>query len=126
MRYPTPARWRVRLLGVHDGDTILVQVDRGDDDQSVWSIRLKDVFAPELSQTGGPECRAFVAKWLDAEADGTDWPFILETFRTTRSDVTVSTLGRLVGVVTAASGACLNADVQAFITTSGFPGGIGS
>lgn len=126
MRYPTPALWRVRPLSVHDGDTILAQVDRGDDDQSVWAVRLKDVFAPELSQAGGQECRSFVAQWLAAQTDGTDWPFVLETFRTPRSDVTVTSLSRLVGVVTSASGAVLNHDVQAFITTSGYSGGIGS
>ena len=126
MRYPTPARWRIRPTETHDGDTIAAVVDRGDDDLSVWWVRLKGVFAPELSQPGGPECRAFVMAWLADHGDGTDWPLMLETFRTPRSDVDVKTLSRQVGVVTAADGANLNTDVQAFITAQGYGGGIGS
>lgn len=126
MRYPTPARWRIRPLYAHDGDTIFAQVDRGDDDQSVWAIRLKDVFAPELSQPGGVECQRFVQDWLARNGDGDDWPFALETFRTPRSDVDIKTLSRQVGVVTSAHGTSLNSDVQAFINANGYGGGIGS
>ena len=126
MRYPTPALWRVKVLEAHDGDTVTALVDRGHDDQSTWAIRLKDVYAPELSQAGGVETRDFVLGWLADNGDGTDWPYRLETFRTPRSDVDVTTLSRYVGVVTSSSGASLNADVQAFVTGHGYGGGVGS
>lgn len=126
MRYPTPALWRVRVVDVHDGDTVTVFVDRGHDDASTWHIRLRDVFAPELSQAGGPETRAFVLAWVTDNGDGTDWPFQLETFRTPRSDVDVTTLSRYVGVITSATGQCLNTDVQTFVTQHGYGGGTGS
>lgn len=126
MRYPTPALWRVQLVEVHDGDTARYRVDRGDDDQSLWWVRLKDVHAPELSQPGGSESRAFAVQWHQDNGDGSEWPFMLETFRTPRSDVDVKTLSRLVGRVTSADGYCLNDDVQAFVTERGFPGGAGS
>lgn len=126
MRYPTPARWRIRPTYAHDGDTLFALVDRGDDDQSVWAVRLKDVFAPELAQPGGVACRDFVTEWLFRNTDGSEWPFQLETFRTPRSDVDLKTLGRQLSVVTAAFGANLNAAVQAFVTERGYGGGVGS
>lgn len=126
MRYPTPALWRISPLETHDGDTVRVSVDRGIEESAVWSVRLKDVFAPELSQPGGPECRAFVSAWLIANGDGTAWPFLLETFRTPRSDAEVMTLSRYVGRLTSASGTCLNDAVQAFITAQGYAGGTGA
>ena len=128
MRYPTPARWRVQPLEAHDGDTIAVLVDRGgpSEDRSLWRIRLKDVYAPELSQPGGPETRRFVIDWVGSHGDGTDWPFLLETFRTPRSDVDVRTLSRYVGVLSSASGESLNVAVQAFVTARGYDGGVGS
>jgi endonuclease YncB( thermonuclease family) len=126
VRYPTPARWRIRPLYAHDGDTLFVECDRGDDDRSVWAVRLKDVWAPELAQPGGVECRDFVTEWLFRNSDGSEWPFQLETFRTPRSDVDLKTLSRMVGVVTAAFGANLNTAVQALITERGYGGGVGA
>lgn len=126
MRYPVPALWRVKVLDVHDGDTIKVTMDRGMDDATTISVRLKDAFAPELSQAGGRESRDYVLGWLRDNTDGTDWPFLLETFRTPRSDVEVVTLSRYVGVLRSATGRSLNADVQAFVTASGYGGGIGA
>jgi len=129
VKYPTPARWRIKVLNIHDGDTTPRSlVDRGgvEEDQSHWSIRFKDVFAPELSQAGGPECRQFVVDWFAAHDDGSEWPFLLETFRTPKSDLPVTTLSRYVGVYTAADGACLNHDIAAFVTANGYGGGVGS
>ena len=126
MKYPTPARWRIKPLELHDGDTLRALVDRGLDDQSTVAIRLKDVYAPELYQAGGRETRDYVLGWLTDHGDGTDWPLALETFRTPRSDVDVTTLSRHVGVVTDAAGASLNADVQAFVRSNGYSGGVGS
>lgn len=125
MRYPTPALWRINVVDVHDGDTVTARVDRGTDDTSLWHIRLKDVFAPELTDVGGPQCRDYVLGWVHDRGDGSDWPLMLQTFRTPRSDVEVTTFSRYVGVITAADGTSLNADVQGFIHASGYGGGIG-
>jgi hypothetical protein len=126
MKYPVPALWRIRPVSVHDGDTIHAIVDRGISETALWAIRLKDTFAPELSQPGGPECRAFAQAWVSVNGDGSDWPLLLETFRTPLSDTEVVTLSRYVGRVTAANGKCLNDDVEAFIKAQGYGGGIGS
>lgn len=127
MRYPTPARWRVKPLSGHDGDTIYLLVDKGgvNETNEKWRIRLKDVFAPELGEPGAFETLEFVNLWLVANSDNTEWPFYLETFRTPRSDKDVVTLGRYVGVVTAANGRVLNSDIIEFIAANGYGGGIG-
>lgn len=128
MKYPTPSLWRASPVDPHDGDTVVFLIDRGgpNRDRSLWSIRLVNTFAPELRQTGGPECQKFVADWLVKHSDGTEWPFLVETFQTPKSDALEGTLGRILGRVTAADGACLNVDSQAFVTANGYPGGIGS
>lgn len=127
MRYPTPAYQRIRVLDVHDGDTTPRSlVDRGGPNQQteIWSIRFADVSAPELSQPGGPECREYVVDWFARHDDGTEWPFLLQTFQTPRSDKLVTTLSRIVGRYTAADGACLNDDMNAFITARGYGHGV--
>ena len=124
MRYPVPALWRFHVAGVHDADSISAMVDRGVGDRSLWSIRLKDVFAPELHEPGGRECRDFVLGWLADHGDGSEWPFLVETFRTPRSDVEVTTFGRYVGVVTAWDGASLNDDVRQYVAEQGFGPGV--
>lgn len=122
-----PALWRVRPISVWDGDTLnSVLVDRGSDDYSTWSVRLKDVWAPEKHEPGGRECRDFVLGWLSDHADGSEWPFLLETFRTPSSDRDVLTFSRYVGVIRSADGSCLNDAVTAFVSEQGFGGGIGS
>lgn len=127
MRYPVPALWRIKILEVHDGDTASrVLVDRGIEETAIWSVRLLDVFAPELSQTGGPECRDEARKWVAEHGDGSDWPFLLETFRTPRSDAEVKTLSRYVGRITAADGSCLNDHMTTFVAAHGYGGGIGA
>lgn len=123
MRYPTPALWRCRLVRVLDGDTVDVLVDRGFEDQTTMTIRLQAVHAPERSQPGGLETRDFVLGWFTDHDDGSVWPWLLETFRTPRSDVEVETLGRYVGRISGPGGVVLNDDVQAFVLAAGYPPG---
>ena len=121
-----PALWRCRVVDVHDGDTVTVIVDRGVDETAQWDVRLKDVWAPELRQDGGRECRDHALGWIRDHGDGTDWPLLLETFRTVRSDREVMTLGRYVGVVKDAGGSSLNVAITGFVVEHGYDGGIGS
>jgi hypothetical protein len=81
--------WQARLpdprdipLGepVHDGDSLFLCVDRGGNDRSVWPLRLKGVFAPELQHLGGPIARDYLVSIIRA-ATG-PWPFEVETFKT--------------------------------------------
>lgn len=127
MRYPTPALQRIKPLGNHDGDTVKVIVDRGgpNETREIWDIRLKDVFAPEVGQPGGHECQVFVARWLITHTDGSDWPFILETFRTPKSDALDMTFKRFVGIIRDQYSYSLNFAIQEYITENGWGGGIG-
>lgn len=127
MKYPTPALQRIKPINVHDGDNVKVIVDRGgpNETREIWDIRLKDVFAPEIGQPGSQECKLFVQNWLATHVDGSDWPYILETFRTPKSDQLDMTFKRFVGVIIDKDMFTLNAAIQKFITDNGYGGGIG-
>lgn len=61
---------RCTVVDVHDGDTLSVDIDCG---QDIWirrrSVRLAGIAARELSEPGGKEARDFVRSWLP---DGTE------------------------------------------------------
>jgi endonuclease YncB( thermonuclease family) len=54
---PAPVYWNATVLDVHDGDTMHVRVDRGNDDTSEWSIRVRGAACRELADPGGFEAR---------------------------------------------------------------------
>lgn len=115
---------RAYLVTVHDGDTITVVLDQGFGDWKRIKVRLLGVFAPELSQPGGPECRAFVQAWMD-EQKGPTWPLLVVTSRT--ADHETQTFDRYVCTVSNLTGTrCLNADVVDFIQANGYGGGVGA
>jgi len=120
--------YRAQVQSVHDGDTLTVTIDRGFSLLSYdMAIRLQDVFAPELKQTGGPETRQFVVDWINARL-GAKWPFVLVTTRLPRADREDYTLNRYVGQLWTPGKNCelLNDAVQAFVKAQGYPGGMGS
>lgn len=126
MKFPTPHLERMQVRSVHDGDTLVAYVDRARDQYEILEVRLRGVYAPELSQPGGWECQAHAVAWLADHHDGSEWPFLLETFRTPKSDKDSTTLSRYVGEVRAADGTILNAAMQVYIVAQGYDGGIGS
>jgi len=97
-----------KLIAVGDGDTVKLAVDHGfEEDAKVW-VRLKDVWAPESNDPGGPEATAACAAWFAEHAS--DGYAQLTTFRTSapleirfRQSFT-----RYIGVVTAIGGSELN------------------
>jgi hypothetical protein len=84
---PQPARlalfhYRAQLIpGVapHDGDTLRLQIDQGDDHYARPSWRLRGDFMPELSQKPyGEQARQFVEDWCHESAarlSKREWPF---------------------------------------------------
>ena len=42
-------------------------------------MRLADVWAPELSEPGGPETRTWVLDWLEANTFTRRWPLLVDT-----------------------------------------------
>jgi len=120
--------YRAAITSVHDGDTISASLDRGlGDIREAMRIRLLGVYAPELTQPGGPETRQFVVDWLARYALPVRFPFVVTTARGPRSDREITTLERYVAVVESLDHSHnLNVDVSAFITAQGYPGGIGT
>lgn len=57
-------RYKAQVLSVHDGDTITALVDVGFDVHVKIKLRLKDVYAPELSQKGGTSARQILFNML--------------------------------------------------------------
>lgn len=119
---------RASILDVHDGDSMTAMLDQGFGDTKTLKLRLLAVFAPELKKDrGGYETHAFAQQWLADRNNGSEWPFIVITARTSRSDVEQSTLGRYVGTVTTLDGTQnLNAAISEFVTVNGYPHGTGS
>lgn len=119
---------RAEYLENHDGDTVRMVLDQGFDDTKTVAVRLLGVFAPELKQQGGPECRAFVEAWFQSRlSTSTRWGFVVTTARMKVADREQTTLSRYVGTVTSLDGTDnLNLDVMAFIVSNGYGGGIGS
>jgi len=118
---------RAFVSSVHDGDTLTATLDQGFGDlKENMHIRLLGVYAPELTQTGGPETRQFVVDWLARYALPVRFPFVVTTARGPRSDREITTLERYVATVESLDHSHnLNVDVSAFVTAQGYPGGIG-
>lgn len=122
---------RSAYLGNHDGDTVTYRSDMGRRIYHEADVRLLGVFAPELSQPGGPETRAFVAQWHADRVAGKKWPFLVTTTLVRAADPDASeakkTLDRYVATVTCvATNESLNLAVAAFVTAGGYSGGIGA
>lgn len=118
---------RARFVSNHDGDTVTMILDQGFKDEKEIDVRLFGVFAPELSQPGGKECKGFVENWfLSNEIDGQDWNFIVTTIRMKRADAEQMTFDRYVAVITTIDGSDnLNIAIQSFINENGYSGGVG-
>lgn len=115
---------RAQVADIKDGDTIVAILDQGFGDTKQISVRMLGVFAPELKQPGGPECRQFVIDWI-AKQGPLKWPFVVTTART-RTDHEVETFGRYVGTVTSLDGTDnLNLAVMSFVAANGYGGGTG-
>lgn len=117
---------RARVVEVTDGDTLKVVLDQGFGDTKEISVRLLGTFAPESSQVGGKETKAFVQAWVAAQPAAT-WPVVVTTALTRSGQHEVQSFARYLGTVTSLDGTDnLNAEVSAFVAAHGFPGGIGS
>lgn len=122
---------RSAFVSNHDGDTVTYLSDMGRRIHNEAEVRLLGVWAPELSQPGGPETKAFVEKWHQDRAGGHRWPFLVVTMLVRAQDPDTSeakkTLDRLVAVVTCvATNESLNLAVTDFVAARGYGGGIGS
>jgi endonuclease YncB( thermonuclease family) len=98
-----------RVVEIHDGDTLKLDVDLGFSCHAWAWVRLKSVRAPELSEPDGSAARADVLDWL-AEHAPDSW-VTLTTFQTAGGFKEIReqrTFIRYVGIVVADNGAELN------------------
>lgn len=117
---------RARLVRVKDGDTIVAVLDQGFRDEKEIDVRLLGVYAPELHETGGPECKTFVEKWF-AQLPFVEWPCIVTTVRMKTVDAEQMTFDRYVALVNSLDmSQSLNVEICEFIRLNGFPGGVGA
>lgn len=117
---------RAKLIRVKDGDTLIAVLDQGFGETTELDLRLFGVWAPESSQKGGPETKAFVEKWF-ASLPETKWPFIVTTVRMKYTDKEQMSFSRYIGIVTSIDGSQnLNLDIQQFVIDHKYPGGTGS
>lgn len=93
--------YRARLLRVHDGDTLTLELDQGMSDRSEEAIRLLNVWAPELRQLGGEETMIFVQQWLDRNCNQSlRWPLYVKTLPNKQPEPDeIRTFVRYVGTV---------------------------
>lgn len=64
----TDYRYKVDVIGVHDGDTVTVSVHLGFGLLFATSIRLAGINAPELSAPGGMEARDYLRELVAGSA----------------------------------------------------------
>lgn len=116
-----------RFHSNHDGDTVTMILDQGFYDTKQITLRLANVWAPELiKDTGGPEVWSFVFQWFTKRLSDNGWDFVVTTYLT-KTGRDVKTLDRYVAdVVAVKDGAHLNSDVMKYVAEKGYSGGIGS
>lgn len=122
---------RSAYLTNYDGDTVTYESDLGRHIRHEADVRLLGVFAPELRQPGGAECRQFVRSWHETRVRGRRWPFLVVTALVWAGDPdraeAKKTLDRYVATVTCIeTNEVLNLAVAEFIRANGYTGGTGS
>jgi len=71
--------YRATMTRVTDGDTVRFLIDMGMYVRTEQAIRLKDVYAPELSTPEGKDARDKVILWLGEHQHGKPWPYVIVT-----------------------------------------------
>lgn len=120
--------YRAKILSVHDGDTAKLLIDTGFRFATTQNIRLKGVFAPELKQTGGVETTAYFTSLVTQQnAKQLEWPWRVVTERLKNDTSEVTTLERYVATIYYIddSSKSVNSLIEDFITSRGYPSGIG-
>jgi len=97
-----------RLLEVHDGDSIRLDVDQGFSTHAYVWVRLADVRAPELSEAGGQQARTDVETWFREHAPDGQVQLVTEKVDRPLEIRFRQSFTRYIGVVIAPNGAELN------------------
>ena len=108
-------KFRAVVEDVYDGDTLKVIISIGFDVYIYKSIRLKDVYAPELGTPLGPDARNHLPTLCPIGS-----PIILDT------DNLSQTFTRYIGTIHTISGVNVNSSMNEWIRTFGGPAGAGT
>jgi len=104
------------IFEVHDGDTVRVRIDLGFNVITRQWIRLRDVWAPELSQLNGTAAKDFLVQTL---VDHTENNFVSLTTYWTQGSVTEikeeMTFVRYVGEIMLPDGINLNEYMRGYL-----------
>lgn len=119
---------RSTYISNHDGDTITMRLDQGFHDEKVIDVRLLGVYAPELKDDGGADCREEVKSWFAKNNPNLlPWQFIVTTARLKNNTSEITTLERYVATVTTLDGSDnLNLHMIDYIRSKGYGGGTGA
>lgn len=110
MTTPLPIRsFPARLYRIKDGDTFVLTVDRGDDDTSRWTVRLRGVDAPEKKdKTGWQAATDAATRLLTVPLPDPDaFPLILITQQTKEGSLDREKYGRYLANVQLPDGTIL-------------------
>lgn len=102
-----PWLYRASYVRVVDGDNVVLRIDEGFRNETVQSIRLVGVNAPELfsgtNREQGAVAKAECMEWLFGHIDiRVTWPLVVETLKDKQ------TLGRYLGTIYDLEGNSLN------------------
>jgi endonuclease YncB( thermonuclease family) len=114
-------RWIFDVLSVitiHDGDTVKVVADRGGGDWWVFWLRIASVYAPELSEPGGYESRAWLETFI-RQLPPLAWGMVVVTHRRMTSENDIKSLDRWVGELFVSYGSDTQRDVGQLIIDAG-------
>lgn len=105
--------YRAKLCRVIDGDSVRMLLDLGIFVHTTQAIRVKDVDCAEIfsgsaeGKEKGQEAKAWTEGWFEANDDGSEWPFLVRTYRDKQS------FNRYVADVVAVGGSDLATDLVA-------------
>lgn len=85
--------YRGTVLDVHDGDTVTARIELGFNISIVAQLRLKDVYAPELREEHGQDCRFRLLELLPTGSN------VFITTLETKKGTPIKTFDRYVAVV---------------------------
>jgi hypothetical protein len=114
-----------RFIENHDGDTVTMILDQGFHDTKTIVLRLANVWAPEMSEKGGTQVKAYLTFLMVGPNSLEPWPFVVHTQKT-KSGKDVMSFSRYVATIMMSDGESLNSKLMRYITEHNSGGGIGS
>lgn len=87
--------YRARVLNVHDGDTLRMEIDLGMDIRTRMTVRLYGVDCPEINGIPGRMARDFTVQWITDNVSREGY-VVLSTVKDRREKY-----GRYLGIVSA-------------------------